>query len=232
MKNHVLNIENAKSSTESADSAASRAVGRTLERRRATYADEVQRLLDAAFSLIRDQGELEPRVAQIVRAAGLSNQAFYRHFRSKHELLVAVLDEGVRTLADYLGHRMAGKSAEEQVREWIRGMCAQALDLASAEATRPFVVARGRLAEAYPHEVARSEGQATALVRDAIEAGRAEGVFPNADPEPDAESLYHLTMGWLQARLLTPEGDSEMAAGADARRLEALAIAGLKRPGN
>lgn len=207
---------------------ASRAVGRTLERRRATYADEVRRLLDAAFELIRDRGELEPRVAEIVRAAGLSNQAFYRHFRSKHELLVAVLDEGVRTLADYLAHRMEAGAPEEQVRAWIRGMCAQALDDASAEATRPFVSARGRLAEAYPHEVARSEGQVTALVRDAIARGRRDGVFPNADPERDAETLYHLTMGWLQARLLNPDATTE----ADAQRLEAMALAGLERGPN
>jgi AcrR family transcriptional regulator len=228
VQNHVLEKENDHSGAISADSAASRAVGRTLERRRATYADEVQRLLDAAFALIRDRGELEPRVAEIVRAAGLSNQAFYRHFRSKHELLVAVLDEGVRTLADYLAHRMEGGNAEAQTRAWIQGMCAQALDGTAADATRPFVSARGRLAEAYPHEVALSEGQVTALVRDAISQGRRDGVFPNAAPERDAEALYHLTMGWLQARLLNPDATTA----ADSRRLEALALAGLKRTGN
>ena len=226
MKNNVLEKENLNPDSSSAGSTVSRAVGRTLERRRATYADEVRRLLDAAFELIQDRGALEPRVAEIVRTAGLSNQAFYRHFRSKHELLVAVLDEGVRTLAEYLAHRMETVSSpEEQVREWIRGMCAQSLDEGAARATRPFVSARGRLAEAYPHEVARSEAQVTALVQNAIEAGRLDGSFPAAEPEPDAESLYHLTMGWLQSRLLAPE----TATDADGARLEAFALSALRR---
>src|SRR5262245_33939159 len=80
-------------------SAAQRAVERALDLRRAAYAGEVQRLLAATFALIERTGELEPRVGDIVREAGLSNQTFYRHFPSKQALLVAVLDEGIRILA-------------------------------------------------------------------------------------------------------------------------------------
>ena len=81
---------------------ASRAVDRAMEQRRAVYEQEVTRLVDASFKLIRDTGNLEPRVSEIVAEAGLSNQAFYKHFRSKDELLLAVLDEGSRMLKGYL----------------------------------------------------------------------------------------------------------------------------------
>ena len=101
-------------------SALDRAVDRSLEARRTAVASEVRTLVEAALALIQRTGVVEPRVSEIVREAGLSNQAFYKHFRSKHELLVAVLDEGVRMLAGYLAHRMAGAaSPKEQVREWI-----------------------------------------------------------------------------------------------------------------
>jgi len=207
-------------------SLAERAVERALSERRSLYQDEVRRLIEAAFVLIERTGELEPRVGDIVRRAGLSNQAFYRHFPSKRALLVAVLDEGIRMLASYLAHRMSGApTPTEQVREWMRGMLEQALSTEGAAATRPFALARGRLAESYPAEVAASEAQLTALVREAIRAGRAAGELPDADPERDAETLYHQAMGWLQSRLAEPQPPDR----AEAERLVDFAIHGLRR---
>ena len=181
--------------------------------------------MQAALLLIRERGELEPPVAAIVRRARLSNQAFYRHFRSKHELLVAVLDHGIGVLADYLVGRMAkAVGPSERVRAWLRGMLAQALDARGAEATRPFALARSQLARHYPEEVARSEQRLAALVRDAIAEAKQADELPQADPEADAEALYHLAMGWLEARLR--EGTSVPRA--RAARLEAFAMAGLR----
>jgi len=207
-------------------SAAERAVERALGGRREAYAGEVRRLLEATFLLIERTGELEPRVGDIVREAGLSNQAFYRHFPSKQALLVAVLDEGVRMLASYLGHRMqSAPCPSDRVYEWLRGLLEQALSPAGARATRPFVLARVRLAEAHPEEVAESERQITALVRESLRAAVAAGELPAADPEGDAETLYHLAMGWLQARLV----DGRTPDRRDAERLVDFARHGLLR---
>jgi|SRR5262245_48224506 len=209
-----------------APSAAQRAVERALDLRRAAYAGEVQRLLAATFALIERTGELEPRVGDIVREAGLSNQTFYRHFPSKQALLVAVLDEGIRILAGYLSHRMqAAASPSARVREWLRGLLEQALSPAGARATRPFVLARVRLAEAFPEEVAGSERQLTALVREALRAAVAAGELPKADPEGDAETLHHLAMGWLEARLAHGRAPDRR----DAERLVDFALHGLLR---
>jgi len=205
---------------------AGRAVERALAGRRAAYEDEVRRLVAAAFVLIERTGSLEPRVGDVVREARLSNQAFYRHFPTKQALLVAVLDEGVRILASYLIRRMASaRTATARVEEWMRGMLEQALVPEAAAATRPFVLARAPLAGAHPDEVAESERQLTALVRDAIRAARDAGELPDADPERDAETLYHQAMGWLQARLLDPGPPAR----ADAERLVEFAMHGLRR---
>jgi AcrR family transcriptional regulator len=222
VKNEVLHEEN----SDPLPSLADRAVERALSQRRSLYEDEVRRLVEASFVLIERTGLLEPRVGDIVRQAGLSNQAFYRHFPGKRALLVAVLDAGVRMLASYLAHRMAGAaSPTEQVREWMRGMLEQGLSPQGAAATRPFALARGRLAESYPAEVAASETQLTALVREAIRAAKAAGELPGADPERDAETLYHQAMGWLQSRLAEPEPPDRAAA----ERLVEFAIHGLLR---
>ena len=202
-----------------------RSVERALSRQRAAYAAEAEKLVQAALLLIRERGELEPPVAAIVRRARLSNQAFYRHFRSKHELLVAVLDHGIAVLGDYLVARMAKAAGPgERVRAWIRGMLAQALDTRGAEATRPFVLARSQLARHYPEEVARSEQRLAALVQGAIAEAKQAGELPHADPAADAEALYHLAMGWLEARL----SEGAVAPPAQAARLEEFALAGLR----
>jgi AcrR family transcriptional regulator len=210
----------------SARSLAARSVDRTLERRRAAAAGEVHRLIDASFALIRKTGNLEPKVGEIVRVAGLSNQAFYKHFRSKDELLVAVLDEGIRKLSGYLRHRMQkAQSSEQRIRDWIAGMLEQALNREAAAATRPFALSRARLAELFPAEVAESEAQLTAMLREVIHAAVATGELPDADPVRDAETIYGLAMGWVQRKLAGPLPPKR----ADAEHLIEFAMRGLGR---
>ena len=208
---------------------AHRSVDRALEGRRATYAEEVRRLVAAGFALIGETGQLEPRVGEIVRAAGLSNQAFYRHFRSKDELLVTLLDEGIRQLADYLRHRMqAVASPRAKVRVLLEGMCEQALNPESARSTRPFALSRARLAELFPAEVAGSERELTDMLRGAIEAAARAGELPGADAERDAETVYGLAMGWLE-RKLAQTGPVDQA---DATHMVDFVMRGLMRDGS
>ncbi len=126
----------------------------TLADRRSQYAAEVRRLIDAAFTVMRTTGEIDPQVRDIVKTAGLSNQAFYRHFASKDALMLAVLADGQRQLVDYLRARVAtSTNPETQVRRWIEGVLAQARNPAAAEATRPFAVNGARLADRYPADL-------------------------------------------------------------------------------
>lgn len=101
---------------------------RLLAEREAGYADEVRRLLDAGLEVMARCGTTSrPRVADIVEAAGLSNDAFYRHFRSKDALVTAILDDGAERLHDYLAHQMAKETTPEgKVRRWVEGVLSQA----------------------------------------------------------------------------------------------------------
>jgi AcrR family transcriptional regulator len=115
-----------------------RAVRRALAPREAAARAEVQRLIDAALAVIRRNGtEAPPRVADIVAEAGLSNQAFYRHFAGREELLAAVAEQGASRLVPYLEHQMAKEhSPAGQVRRWVEGVMAQASKPAVARDTR------------------------------------------------------------------------------------------------
>jgi AcrR family transcriptional regulator len=110
------------------DTVAARIAAQTLAKRGTDYTAEVRRLLDAALAIIAEQGTTaRARVADIVAAAELSNDAFYRHFPSKQALVDALIEDGTHRLAGYLSHQMAKEStAEGQVRRWVEGVLSQA----------------------------------------------------------------------------------------------------------
>ncbi len=162
---------------------------RTLEGRTEAYADEVRRLVDAAFAVMRAIGSVEPRVADIVDAAGLSNQAFYRHFRGKDELLLAVLEDGQRKLVATLERRMARATpGVGQVQAWIEGVLEQARNPEAAANTRPFAVNGARLTERFPEATATQRDRVVSPLRDAVAAA-------GGDATHDADAVYFLAMG-------------------------------------
>jgi AcrR family transcriptional regulator len=143
----------------------------TLAERRGQYTAEVRRLIDAAFAVMRTTGDIDPQVRDIVKAAGLSNQAFYRHFASKDALLLAVLADGQRQLVEYLRARVASTDdAEEQVRLWIEGVLAQARNPDAAEATRPFAINGARLADRYPADLIATRAELLTTLAPSVQA--------------------------------------------------------------
>jgi len=112
------------------DDVAARVARRTLDRRTPDYTGEVRRLLDAGLEVMRRCGtESRPRVADIVAAAGLSNDAFYRHFPSKDALVAAILEDGTERLGRYVAHQMTkADTPEGKIRRWVEGVMAQAED--------------------------------------------------------------------------------------------------------
>jgi AcrR family transcriptional regulator len=109
----------------------------------------VRRLLDAALELMRRCGTTSsPRVVDIVAAAGLSNDAFYRHFASKEALVAAIIDDGAARLGSYLAHQMAKESTPQaRVRRWVEGVMSQAADDDIATTTRAVLWNGGRISD-------------------------------------------------------------------------------------
>jgi AcrR family transcriptional regulator len=177
---------------------------RTLRDRAQVYADEVRRLIDATYAVMRRTDSLDPRVHDIVREAGLSNQTFYRHFRGKDELLLAVLDDGQARLVATVERRMARAEPDAgQVRAWIEGVYEQARNPKAAANTRPFLVNGARLAGRYPDATATQRERVVAPLREAVST-------LGGDPVRDADAIYHVTMGRTQdaiARRVIPARD-------------------------
>ena len=199
---------------------------RTLAARVDAYTDEVERLLRAGYAVMSRTQSVSPRVSDIVRESGLSNQAFYRHFRSRDELLLALLASGRHALIEYVRHLMAKeRSPAGQVRRWVEGILAQAADARAAAATRPFARNRLYLASQFPEEVQRADDELRALVLPALSAGKATGGWSAVQPERDSHALYQLAMGTMQAWLLAEFAPAE----ADITHIVQFALAGLDR---
>ena len=120
---------------------------------------------------MRRTGDIDPSVRDIVRTAGLSNQAFYRHFASKDALLLAVLADGHRQLVEYLDKRVAAvKDPKERVRAWVMGVMAQARDARAAESTRPFAINGARLADRFPADLAATRSELVGTLAPSVRA--------------------------------------------------------------
>jgi AcrR family transcriptional regulator len=181
------------------DALTRRAVARAVAGRQATYAEELQRIVDAAYRVIERTGTVDPTLREILRESGLSTQAFYRYFDSKDELLLVLLDQGARRLLGSLTHRMEQASGPEaRVRAWIEGVLAQASDAGAAGRTRPFVANEARLAEQFPAEQQASVDLLTALLVPSITELNGHR---RADARRDADAVYHLAFGALRRHL-------------------------------
>lgn len=178
-----------------AESLARRSVEESVAERRASYEEEIREVLDAAYRVIQKTGTFDPTMRDLLRESGLSTQAFYKHFRSKDELLLLLLDDGRRKLVGYLEHRMdKAPTASGRIRAWIEGVLAQATNREAAARTRPFLANRDRLAEHFPKEQEASMDLLVDLLASAIEQvpGRKGD---RARASRDAEAIYDVTFG-------------------------------------
>jgi AcrR family transcriptional regulator len=197
---------------------AARTARRALAARESAYLDEVQRLLDAGLDLMVELGdERAPRVAEIVERAGLSNQAFYRHFTGKDELIAAVVEAGVHRLERYLRHQLDKvDDPERKVRAWIAGVAAQAQRKTVARQTRAAM----RNLRQLPVEVRQTVSSPATdhLLADALrDAG-------SPDPERDAAAISLVAFGRLEQFLWkSPPSDD------DIEHLIAFCVAAIQR---
>ncbi len=176
---------------------AERIARQTLARRGPDYSDEVRRLLDAAIEVMRRCGTTSrPRVADIVAAAGLSNDAFYRHFASKDRLVAAILEDGTERLRTYLAHQMAKEDRpEDQVRRWVEGILSQAADDDLASTTLAVLWNAGSLGDGGTSGPPSASAPLASLVVAPFAA------LGSTRPELDASLVAHAIVGLLSDHL-------------------------------
>ena len=78
------------------------AVARSLDSARMRAETRVQRFLDAAVELMNASPGKEFTVQEVVERSGQSLRSFYQYFAGKHELLLALFEESVRSTSEHL----------------------------------------------------------------------------------------------------------------------------------
>ncbi len=164
------------------------------------YAAEVRRLLDAGREVMRRNGTAaKAKVADIVVASGLSNDAFYRHFSSKDALIAAILEDGTARLERYLTHQMEkADTPEGRVRRWVQGVMRQATDRDAAATTLAVLWNAGSWNAT--GAIDRSAGPSATAPLAALLA-EPLAALGSEDPELDASLVGHAVVGTLSDHL-------------------------------
>jgi AcrR family transcriptional regulator len=178
-------------------------VERAVAPARRKSADELARILAAAEAVLARRGYDGLRIDDVLADAGLSTRAFYRHFRGKSELFVALFDREMSRAQDRLRTRLSrAGDPEAQVRAWIGAVVALAYDPRLARRTRLFFVDRQTFATEFPEEIERCVRLLLEPLEEAVVGGREAGLFPDAHSELDAVAIHHLCTGLMTDRLL------------------------------
>jgi len=196
---------------------AGRVAERTVAPARARAEAEARSLVEGALTVLRRQGAAGLTVAEVLAEAGLSTRAFYRHFASKDELLLALFDADNAAVRVRLDDAIASATdSYAALRAWVDQVLALAYAPRRSRRTQVLWTEGRRLQHEFPDEFARIADAVIEPIERVLEAGRADGTFPDAEPARDARSIHAVTWALVEARLA---GDGTDLASARAQVL-------------
>jgi AcrR family transcriptional regulator len=171
-------------------------VARAVEPRRTRANEEIRALVEAGLAVLRREGAAGLTVGEVLRVAGLSTRAFYRHFRSKDELVLAIYERESDAAQARLRERVAtATSPHAALVVWVDETLALAYDPRRARRTRVLLAEGRRLEADHPREFA--------AIVDGVVAPLAAVLRAHGSPEPerDARTVHAVTWSLVAERL-------------------------------
>lgn len=157
------------------------AVARSLDSARLRAESRVQRFLDAAIELLNEGSGKDFTVQEVVERSGQSLRSFYQYFNGKHELLLALFEEVVRTTVDALNQEVSGSDDPlERLHTFVveyHRMCQPTDDGHGAlkAGPRKMVEFALQLLTTHPKEAAKAFAPLVALFDELLQAAIADG---------------------------------------------------------
>lgn len=181
-------------------------------------------IIEAARPILAANGYYATSTADIARASGCSEALLYRHFPSKHALLIAVLEEGT-VIAEQRLHAQVVDADDP-----FGALCAGLSQLAGDPEFRDVLRVRAQAAtQSQDPTLRRMLGEVRqrhrGVVLDAIAASKARGhIRPEVD-EADLERVYS-GLSFMAAFSIVLENEEETAG----QQRAAMALAEYVRP--
>jgi AcrR family transcriptional regulator len=175
------------------------AMARALDQARSRAENRVELFLDAARELMNtNSGEFT--VQEVVERSGQSLRTFYQYFAGKHELLLALFEESIRTAAAHLEDVVAASDAPlDRLRrftnEYFR-MCRLTPKGQPASGPAPTIVEFAQqLLTSHPKEAAQAFAPLVAQLEELLTEAEAAGdVRPGLDLRQIAGVVLQATM--------------------------------------
>jgi AcrR family transcriptional regulator len=189
----------------SADAAPPTGVGarQVSPARRTKYRAEREQIMRAAYRLIQQNGSRETSVHDVLRETGFSTRAFYRHFRSKDELVIEMYRVDSDRVTDALVAAVASAPTPlDALTAWIDQSLAVVYD--ARRLRHAAVLASPEVASAHGFtevQVAGLEAQRAPLV-ELLREGKRRGVFPLTQPDADAFAIQAVVLAHMRSRLV------------------------------
>lgn len=192
-------------------------------------------IVEATFACLAEPHDGPIPVAAILSRAGVSSRAFYRHFQSKDELFLAMLDDVTERLAVLLDAIAAGAGIAplDRLRAWLDQMFTLAMDSDLHRYLAVLDCDEMRSAKGYreARELSRSRRESSLV--EILAAGRADGSFPLAEPESDAIAIAALVSRELTStRIFDAEQVPVARARVEGFALRALGVSGYVSGGD
>jgi AcrR family transcriptional regulator len=161
-------------------------------------------ILTAGAKLFFERGFASTGIDEIGAAVGVTGPAFYRHFESKHDLLVALVERAVSRLHDAV--KRAAEEARDDPERMLRLM---------AEFSADACVEDGPLTAIYTQEARNLQPEARTRLNRVHRRMRDEWVRVLSELRPELTSAELLlavhTVGALQISVATYHGTLEPA---------------------
>ncbi len=175
--------------------------------KQAKHAAEERAIVKAAYRVIGGPSGRASSVQDILDEAGLSTRAFYRHFRSKDELIASMY----RTASERVAVELATAAASaggpiEALTAWVDGLLAVAYSPKRAAQGR--VLSSAEALSAAGIAAARNEGEAAnaSVLIGILQEGQRSGVFPRTEPVEDARAVASVVHRLMAARMAGEPG--------------------------
>jgi AcrR family transcriptional regulator len=201
------------------------AVARSLDSARVRSEGRVQRFLDAGFELLASaESGRDFTVQEVVDRSGQSLRSFYQYFAGKHELLLALFDEAIRSTAERLEEQLAKERTPLErlhrfVVEYYR-MCLPAPKGRASKNNPTPVMAEfcHQLLTAHQTEASRAFVPLVTLLQNVLDEAVDAGVVRAGLEDEDAAGMILSTIMFNAAYAATISGteaptDAEFAAG-------------------